>query len=81
MVHPDAPADLDEVLWKGLEGSEKLLLKEMKKWKKKMGMTKLEGLRVKVYKQENASVSRKVVAPLVKDIIDGYLATPAEVSE
>jgi exopolyphosphatase len=73
MIHPDAPADLDAVLWSGLLGSKELDLEELKKWKKKMGFKKSEKLRGQAYKQKNVEATRKTVAPLVEQIVQGYL--------
>ncbi|KAG5651792.1 hypothetical protein H0H81_007378 [Sphagnurus paluster] len=64
--------DLDKVaarLWKGLEDSEEL---KVKKYKNKFDLQKTlpEGATGRTYKQGNADANRKVVAPLLKSIIE-----------
>ncbi|KAJ7291136.1 exopolyphosphatase [Mycena rebaudengoi] len=75
-VRDDADAQtlkLDEIatrLWKGLEGNNEIKVK-----KHKMALGKVGGLppsmRAMVYKQGNASATRKTIAPLLKNILEG----------
>lgn len=66
----DVPA-LASRLWAGLEESKELDVRPHKKFKLEKSGNLPEGARGKVYKQGNASATRKVVAPLVKTILEG----------
>lgn len=59
-------------LFAGLEANEVLQLKKYKKFGKLEKASKLPpGSRAKVYKQQNVDASRKQIAPLLKNIIEG----------
>ncbi|KAF9491524.1 DHH phosphoesterase [Pleurotus eryngii] len=65
---------LAERLWEGLKASDDLKLKKHKKFElvpKKERKEKEKGIRWKGYKQGNADATRKVTAPLVKNILEG----------
>ncbi|PPQ86415.1 hypothetical protein CVT25_003537 [Psilocybe cyanescens] len=65
-------------LWKGLEANAEIEVRRHKKF----DMEKSEGLpknsQARVYKQGNASATRKAIAPLVKEILEGNNVKPAE---
>ncbi|OSX57360.1 hypothetical protein POSPLADRAFT_1156658 [Postia placenta MAD-698-R-SB12] len=68
-----AGEELGERLFRGLEASEQLRLKD-KKWKKvgvEEGAGFGESWRVRVWKQKNADATRKATAPIMKAIIEG----------
>lgn len=60
---------LSEKLFSGLEADKDLELKKHKKFSVDVGDRR--DLRVRVYKQKNADVSRKGIAPLVQGIMEG----------
>ncbi|KAF6751663.1 exopolyphosphatase [Ephemerocybe angulata] len=66
----DVPA-LASRLWAGLEGSKELSPQPHKKFNLKKNGKLPSNAKGKVYKQGNASATRKVVAPLVKTILEG----------
>jgi len=62
-------------LWKGLEANKEIDVKVHKKISLKSG--KLPGnSKTRVYKQGNASATRKVTAPLLKDILENSASVP-----
>lgn len=72
--------DLSKVLFKGLKKNKELDLNE-KSFKRHYGVKSNSGfgrnIKAKVYRQQNAKASRKIIAPIVKDIIEGTsVATP-----
>lgn len=71
----DVPDELEAQFWRGMEDSDGLELKKLKDLEKKLGLGALaEGkLRIRAYKQGNAHATRKVTAPLVKQIVEEYL--------
>jgi exopolyphosphatase len=58
-------------LWSGVEGSEELKCKIMKKLCEKAGRHFGSAVEAKAYKQNNVNATRKVIAPLLKSIIEG----------
>ncbi|KAI0031514.1 hypothetical protein K488DRAFT_37867, partial [Vararia minispora EC-137] len=60
--------DLQGRLWAGLEGCDKLRLK---KKDGKRYTCELEGFASRVYEQGDASATRKVTAPLLREIVEG----------
>ena len=75
-------------LFAGLEGSQELDNHPHKKFKLEKGENLPKGAKGRVYKQGNASATRKAVAPLVKTILEGSTnneapaqAKPPEVAE
>jgi len=66
--------ELEDRLWKGLEGSEELKLKLDRKENGKYvaGMEEAGGkdFKIRMYEQGNAQATRKVTAPLIKTIIE-----------
>ncbi|TFK53057.1 DHH phosphoesterase [Heliocybe sulcata] len=66
----DGKDELASRLWKGLEESEELRVKKKKLEKYESKRTDQDESRKRVYKQGNASATRKAIAPLVKRIIE-----------
>lgn len=70
----DGAGELEERLWKGLEGSEELKV-ERRDWSVKKYGAKLvevgQKKRARLYTQGNVKATRKAVAPLVKKIVEG----------
>ncbi|KAJ2922934.1 hypothetical protein H1R20_g14192, partial [Candolleomyces eurysporus] len=66
----DVPA-LASRLWAGLEENKELDVQPHKKFKLEKSGNLPEGAKGKVYKQGNATATRKVVAPVVKTILEG----------
>ena len=64
--------ELEDRLWKGLEGNEELKLERKEGGKYVASMEKAGGedLKIRMYKQRNAQATRKVTAPLIKTIIE-----------
>lgn len=64
--------ELEDRLWKGLEGSKELDLERKEGGKHVVGMEEAGGkdLKIRMYEQRNAQATRKVTAPLVKTIIE-----------
>lgn len=66
----DVPEELEKMFWHSLESSEALEVEIMEDLKEKLGLEELREIRVKAYKQGNVNATRKVVAPLVKQIVE-----------
>jgi len=64
--------ELEDRLWKGLEGSKELELERKESGKYVAGLEEAGGkdLKIRMYEQGNAHATRKVTAPLVKTIIE-----------
>jgi exopolyphosphatase len=62
--------DLAARLWKGLEDNAEIKVKKHKKISLEKGGKLPQGMRVRVYDQRAADVSRKVVAPLLRNILE-----------
>jgi len=72
---PEGEAGVDferlaQMVWKGLEESTELQVKEHKRVSLEKGKLPIAA-RGKVYLQGNANASRKAIAPLIKDIVEG----------
>ncbi|GLB39781.1 putative DHH family protein [Lyophyllum shimeji] len=59
-----------EMLWKGLEASKELKLKKHKKFDVEKAGRLPAGAKARVYKQGNVDATRKVTAPLLKNILE-----------
>jgi exopolyphosphatase len=62
--------DLAARLWKGLEDNAEIKVKKHKKISLEKGGKLPQGMRVRVYDQRNADVTRKGIAPLLKNILE-----------
>ena len=65
--------ELEDRLWKGLEGSKELELERKEDGKHVAGMEEEAGgkdVRIRMYEQRNGQATRKVTAPLIKTIIE-----------
>ena len=66
-------------LWKGLEDSPELKVKKHKKIDLEKGGKLPQGMRARVYNQQNVDATRKATAPLLKTILENPAAvTPAK---
>jgi exopolyphosphatase len=67
-------------LWKGLEDSPEIKVKKHEKINLEKGGKLPQGMRARVYNQRNVDATRKVTAPLLKNILEGpaTTATPAK---
>ncbi|KAF9467710.1 hypothetical protein BDZ94DRAFT_1280301 [Collybia nuda] len=63
--------ELEKRLWKGLEESKELKLKKHKKFDLEKGGKLAAGTTARAYQQGNADANRKVIAPLLKTIVEG----------
>lgn len=69
---------LSQKLWKGLEANDEIKVQVYKKFQLDKAKKLPEHSKWKVYKQGNAKASRKTIAPLLKDILEGSPSTSAE---
>lgn len=56
-------------LWEGLEANKEIALRPHKSFEKKQGEIP-SNLKIKLYKQQNADATRKIIAPLLKNIVE-----------
>ena len=66
---------LAERLWKGLEASDEIKVKQYKKFDLQKAGKLPSTSKARAYKQRNAHASRKIIAPLLKDIMEGPSTT------
>ena len=72
---------LAQRLWKGLEANDEIKVKAYKKFQLDKAKKLPENSKWKVYKQGNAKASRKTIAPLLKDILEGSSSASANAEE
>jgi len=72
---------LAEKLWKGLEADDEIKVSLYKKFQLDKAKKLPENSKWKVYKQGNAKATRKTIAPLVKDILEGSSPSSAKAEE
>lgn len=81
VMHGTENVRLEMALRQGLETNSELALHPLKNWERKLGWTRradggegdgVEGVRATAYKQGNANATRKVIAPLIKSIIEQF---------
>lgn len=72
---------LSEKLWKGLEANDEIKVQAYKKFQLDKAKKLPENSQWKVYKQGNAKATRKTIAPVLKDILEGSSSTSAEAEE
>lgn len=69
---PTVPVSvLADRLWKGLEANDQLKVQQYKKFDMKKAGKLPPTSKARAYKQRNAHASRKVIAPALKDILEG----------
>lgn len=72
--------ELEKRLWKGFEDSKELNLKKHKKFDLEKGGKLSAGTVAHVYQQGNVDANRKIIAPLLKTIVEGAPVAVAEVA-
>lgn len=72
---------LAQRLWKGLEANDEIKVQPYKKFNLDKAKKLPENSKWKVYKQGNAKASRKTIAPLLKDILEGSSSASADAEE
>lgn len=70
-------SELAARLWKGLEDSSEIKVKKHEKINLEKGGKLPQGMSARVYNQKNVDASRKVIAPLLKNIMEGPTTEPA----